>query len=92
MRGQISFEAAKNSVFIIVIRTPYESSFASFIFCTQVLVLSQNYSMDESGLGRGTGSRRQRMELLRWIQFARRAQLALADHVHEFDTGKSYRS
>jgi len=27
------------------------------------LVLSQNYSMDESGLGRGTGSRRQRIEL-----------------------------
>ena len=27
-------------------------------------VLSQNYSMDESGLGRGTGSRRQRIKLL----------------------------
>jgi hypothetical protein len=48
--------------------------------------------MDGSGLGRGTGSRRQRIELLRWTQFARRAQLALADHVHEFDTGKGYRS
>ena len=56
------------------------------------LVLSQNYSMDESGLGRGTGSRRQRIEPLRWTQFARRAQLALADHVHEFDTGEGYRS
>jgi hypothetical protein len=56
------------------------------------MVLSQNYSMDGSGLGRGTGSRRQRIELLRWTQFARRAQLALADHVHEFDTGKGYRS
>ena len=34
----------------------------------------------------------QRIELLRWTQFARRAQLALSDHVHEFDTGKGRRS
>jgi hypothetical protein len=54
-------------------------------------VLSRNYSIDGRGLGRGVGSRRQRMELLRWTQFARRAQLALADHAHEFDTGKGYR-
>jgi hypothetical protein len=30
--------------------------------------------------------------LLRWTQFARRAQLALADHMHEFDAGKGCRS
>ena len=31
---------------------------------------------------------RKRIELLRWAHFARRQQLALPDHVHQFDAGK----
>lgn len=48
--------------------------------------------LDETRLKRRTGSPRQRIELLRWTQSARRAQLAIADHVHEFDTAKGCRS
>ena len=48
--------------------------------------------LDETRLKRRTGSPRQRIELLRWKQSARRAQLVIADHVHEFDTAKGCRS
>ena len=34
---------------------------------------------------------RERMELLRWTQFACHPQLTLTDHVHEFDAGESRR-
>jgi hypothetical protein len=34
------------------------------------------------------GLSHERIELLRGTQFACRQQLALADHVHEFDAGK----
>jgi hypothetical protein len=34
------------------------------------------------------GLSRQRIELLRWTHFAPRQQLALPDHVHEFDAGE----
>ena len=46
--------------------------------------------MDE----RSTGSRvilfRQGIELLRWTQFTCDQQLALPDHVHQFDSGEGY--
>ena len=35
----------------------------------------------------GRGFRRKRIELLRWAQFARRAHLTFADHMHDFDFG-----
>jgi hypothetical protein len=51
-------------------------------------VLSQIFLATELGLERWTGLSRQRIELLRWTQFACRSQPALADHVHEFDASK----
>jgi hypothetical protein len=38
------------------------------------------------GPGRWTGSARQRIELLRWTQFACGTQLTLTDHVHDLDS------
>jgi hypothetical protein len=51
-------------------------------------VLSQISCVDERGAGKMDRLPCQRIELLRWTQFASRLQLALADHVHELDTGK----
>ena len=53
--------------------------------------MSQIFLATELGLERWTGLSRQRIELLRRTQFACRSQLALADHVHEFDAGEGRR-
>ena len=41
--------------------------------------------------GRWDDLSRERIELLRWTQFACHPQLTLTDHVHEFDAGESRR-
>ncbi len=46
-------------------------------------VLSQFLYVAE--VGPGTTNHRQRVELLRWTQFARRPQLPLSAHVHELN-------
>jgi DNA polymerase V len=50
------------------------------------MVLSQSFGRDERDPSTRIGLSRKRIELLRWTQFARRAQLTLADHVHELNT------
>ena len=55
---------------------------------TPIRVLSPIVSVDEASRERQRGLPRQRIELLRWTQFARRPQLALSDHVHELDAGQ----
>jgi hypothetical protein len=50
-------------------------------------VVSQILHADEAAWKDVRGLRREDIELLGWAQFASRAHLLFADHVHDFDSG-----
>jgi hypothetical protein len=52
--------------------------------------LSQAILMNERSPGRQINLFRQGIELTRWTQFACRQQLALPDHVHQFNAGEGH--
>ena len=53
-------------------------------------VLSQTFLMNERSSGRQINLSRQRIELTRRTQFACQQQLALPDHVHQFNAGEGH--
>jgi hypothetical protein len=51
------------------------------------VVVSQILHADKAAWKDVRGLRREGIELLGWAQFASRAHLPFADHVHDFDSG-----